>query len=97
VTWGVDFTTTARSLDSEVVTTIIDTLVEGSELGPPHSNQREIAGITFYESVIAERFLIAFTIDDSRRRFASCGCERDPARVRRRLPRPRNRSVPLAY
>jgi hypothetical protein len=38
VTWGVDFTTTARSdlvgLDSEVVTTIIDTLVEWSELGP---------------------------------------------------------------
>jgi hypothetical protein len=74
VTWGVDFTTTARSdlvgLDSDVTSSIVDTIVEWSEIGPPRNNQREIAGITFYESAIADRYLVAFTIDDSRRRFA---------------------------
>jgi hypothetical protein len=74
VTWGVDFTTTARSdlvgLDSDVTSAIIDTLVDWSDIGPPRNNQREIAGITFYESAIADRYLVAFTIDDSRGRFA---------------------------
>jgi hypothetical protein len=74
VTWGVDFTTTARSdlvgLDADVTTAIIDTLADWSEIGPPRSNQREIAGITFYESAVAENCLVAYTIDDSRRRFA---------------------------
>jgi hypothetical protein len=74
VTWGVDFTTTARSdlvgLDADVTTVIIDTLVAWSETGPPRSNQREIAGITFYESAVAEHFLVAYTVDDSRLRFA---------------------------
>jgi hypothetical protein len=74
VTWGVDLTTTARSdlvgLDSDITTMIIDTLVEWSETGPPRSNHREIAGITFYESVVAEDYLVAYTIDDSRLRFA---------------------------
>jgi hypothetical protein len=74
VTWGVDFTTTARTdlvgLDPDVTTTIIDTLIEWSEMGPPRSSRREIAGITFYESVLAEDYLLAYTIDESRRRFA---------------------------
>jgi hypothetical protein len=74
VTWGVDFTSTARSdlvgLDSDVMTTIIDTLVQWSEIGPPRSNHREIARIVFYESAVAEEYLVAYTIDDSRRRFA---------------------------
>jgi hypothetical protein len=73
VTWGVDFTTTARSdlvgLDSDVTTTIVDTLVQWSEIGPPRSNGREIAGIVFYESAIAKEYLAAYTIDDSRQRF----------------------------
>jgi hypothetical protein len=73
VTWGVDFTTTARSdlvgLDSDVMTTIIDTLVEWSEVGPPRSNRREVAGIVFFESSIGEKYLTAYTIDESRRRF----------------------------
>jgi hypothetical protein len=85
VTWGVDFTTTARSdlvgLDSEVATTIFDTLVEWSELGPPHSNQREIAGITFYEAAIADHLLAAYTIDDSRRRFALLWLRERPSSV----------------
>ena len=74
MTWGIDFTTTARSdlvgLASDVTSTILDTLVEWSEIGPPRSNHREIAGITFYESVVADGYLVAYTIDDSRRRFA---------------------------
>ena len=74
MTWGVDFTTTARSdvvgLDFVVTSAITDTLVVWSEIGPPRTNQREIAGITFYESAIADRYLVAFTIDDSRGRFA---------------------------
>ena len=74
MTWGVDFTTAARSdlvgLDSDVTSSIVDSLVEWSEIGPPRNNQREIAGITFYESAIADRYLVAFTIDDHRRRFA---------------------------
>jgi mRNA-degrading endonuclease RelE of RelBE toxin-antitoxin system len=74
VTWGIDFTTTARSdlvgLASDVTSTILDTLVEWSEIGPPRSNHREIAGITFYESAVADGYLVAYTIDDTRRRFA---------------------------
>jgi hypothetical protein len=52
------------------MTKIIDPLVELSEVGPPRSNRREIAGIVFYESSIAEKYLAAYTIDDSHRRFA---------------------------
>lgn len=74
MTWGIDFTTTARSdlvgLASDVTSTILDTLVEWSEIGPPRSNHREIAGITFYESAVADGYLVAYTIDDTRRRFA---------------------------
>lgn len=72
--WGVDFTSTVRSdlvgLDPDVNATIIDTLVPWSEGGPPRSNSREIAGVVFYESDIAEQYLIAYIIDDSRHRFA---------------------------
>jgi len=74
VNWGVDFTSTVRSdlvgLDPDVNATIIDTLVRWREAGPPRSNSREIAGVVFYESDIAEQYLIAYIIDDSRHRFA---------------------------
>ncbi len=74
MTWGVDFTSTARSdlvgLPPDVTTTIIDTLVQWSEAGPARRGRREIAGVEFYESDIAEHYLVACIIDDSRRRFA---------------------------
>ena len=74
MTWGVDFTSTARSdlvgLPATVTTTIIDALVQWSEAGPPRRGHRKIAGVEFYESAIAEQYLVAYIIDPSRRRFA---------------------------
>ena len=86
MTWGVDFTTTARSdlvgLDSDVTSSIIDTPVEWSEIGPPRDNQREVAGITFYESAVADGYLLAYTIDDSRQRFVLLWLREKPGPAR---------------
>jgi hypothetical protein len=74
VTWGVDLATTARSdlvgLDPDHTTAIIDTLVRWGEVGPPRTGRRVLAGVEFYESQIAKHYLVAYVIDDARRRFA---------------------------
>ena len=74
MTWGIDFTSTARSdlvgLDAAVTTKIIDTLVQWSETEPPCVGRREIVGIEFYESDIGDHYLVAYIIDDSSHRFA---------------------------
>jgi hypothetical protein len=57
-------------LDADVTTTIIDTLVQWSETGPPRIGRREIVGIEFYESDFGDHYLVAYIIDDSRHRFA---------------------------
>jgi hypothetical protein len=73
VTWGTDFTTTARTdlvgLAADVTEKIVDALVEWGEAGPPRSRRRAIGGVEFYESEIAQNYLIAYIIDASRQRF----------------------------
>lgn len=74
MTWGTDFTTTARTdlvgLNADVIERIVDTLVEWGEMGPPRNRRRVIGGVEFYESEIAENYLIAYIIDAFRQRFA---------------------------
>jgi hypothetical protein len=73
VTWGIDFTTRARSdlvgLGPHEHEAIIDSPVSWSKDGPPRANDRTMIGITFYETTVAKRYLLAYTVDDDRQRF----------------------------
>jgi hypothetical protein len=73
VTWGVDFTTQARTdlvgLEPDVNETLIDILIAWMEDGPPRENGRVMLGIEFFEAVVAERYLVAYSVDDARQRF----------------------------
>jgi hypothetical protein len=73
VTWGVDFTTQARTdlvgLEPGVNESLIDTLMAWMADGPPRDNGRVMLGIEFYEAVIADDYLMAYSVDESRQRF----------------------------
>jgi hypothetical protein len=73
VTWGVDFAAQARSdlvgLESDVNQSLIGKLVTWMQDGPPRDGGRVMVGIEFYEEVVADRFLVAYTVDDSRQRL----------------------------
>jgi hypothetical protein len=73
VTWGVDFTTQARTdlvgLEPEVNETLIDLLITWMQDEPPRENGRVMLGIEFFEAVVAERYLVAYSVDDVRQRF----------------------------
>lgn len=72
MSWSFDFTSDYRSdlvgLDSEVDEAIATALLDWSGQGPPRRNPRNMAGMTFYEEVIAVRYLVAYVIDDVRQR-----------------------------
>jgi hypothetical protein len=74
VTRGIDFTTRARSdlvgLDSGEHEVIIDSLVAWSDDGPPREHGRTPMQMTLHEEVVADRYLLAYTIDQERRRFS---------------------------
>ena len=65
MTWRVDFTDQARAdvvgLDTEVSAEITDMLLAWMASGPPRENERVLAGITFYESEIAGRYLLGYS------------------------------------
>ena len=73
MTWGVDFTTRARSdlvgMDSGEHEAVIDSLVVWADEGPPRKQGRTLIGITFFEETVADRYLLAYTVDDQRQRF----------------------------
>jgi hypothetical protein len=73
VTWGVDFTTRARSdlvgLQAEVNEAIIDLLVVWIEVGPPREAGRAIIGVEFHEVTVSDRYLMAYSVDEDRARF----------------------------
>lgn len=73
MTWHVDFTTGVRAdlvgLPTEAAGVLTDALVAWLEDGPPRDNQRTLRGIDFYEAIIAERYLLAYIVDDARQRF----------------------------
>ena len=73
MTWSVDFTTSIRAdlvgLEPGVNEALLDALVVWTEHGPPREGARTIRGITFYETIIADRYLIAYSVDDERQCF----------------------------
>ena len=64
--WGIDFTTGAQEdlvgLDAELAESIAETLVAWLADGPPRRNERTVAGIRFYEAIIADRVLLGYTV-----------------------------------
>lgn len=73
VSWNVDFSTRIRAdlvgLDEAVSATLTELVVEWLDQGPPLRGERTLVGITFYEEVVAERYLLAYTADQGRNRF----------------------------
>jgi hypothetical protein len=73
VSWAVDVTSAYRSdivgLESEADEAIAIAILDWLNQGPPRRNSRNIAGMTFYEEVIADRYLVAYMVDDVRQRF----------------------------
>lgn len=73
MTWDVDFATSIRAdlvgLEPEVNEALLDKLVVWTEHGPPREGARTMQGITFYEAVVANHYLIAYSVDNDRQRF----------------------------
>ena len=82
MTWQVDLTPTIRSdlvgLDPAAHEALIDLLVEWTGCGPPRGESRTMIDITFYEVIVADRYLLAYVVDDERRRFALLWLRRRP-------------------
>ena len=56
-------------MDSGEHEAIISSLVEWADEGPPREQGRTLIGITFFEETVADRYLLAYTVDDQRQRF----------------------------
>lgn len=73
MTWDVDFTTEVRAdlvgLESVVSEALTDALVGWLDHGPPCQGERTLAGMTFYEEVIADRYVLGYAVDAGRQRF----------------------------
>jgi len=82
VTWAVDFTTNARTdlvgLDPEVSEVITDVLVAWAQNGPPLGNRRELGGMVFYESTVAERYLLGYSVRADQQAFVVLWLRRKP-------------------
>jgi mRNA-degrading endonuclease RelE of RelBE toxin-antitoxin system len=87
VTWNIDFTTRFRAdvvgLDANTDQAIMDALVEWMSDEPPRENARSMIGIEFYEATIADRFVVAYSIDDVRQRFVVLWLRPKPGSVAR--------------
>ena len=73
MTWDVDYTTRIRAdlvgLDQSVNDALTDLVIEWLDQGPPLRGERTLTGVTFYEDVVAERFVLAYLADQERNRF----------------------------
>lgn len=73
MTWDIDFTTRFRAdivgLEADVDEAIMLVLVGWMSDGPPREDARCMIGIEFYEATIADRNVVAYSIDDVRHRF----------------------------
>jgi hypothetical protein len=82
VIWAVDFTTRIRvdlvNLDPDVGNAITDMVIAWMADGPPRGHDRVVAGITFYEAPVADRFLIGYMVDDKALRFVLLWLRRKP-------------------
>jgi hypothetical protein len=74
VTWGIDLTSIARSelvgLGPDVNDAVADLLLSWLAEGPPRSGGRTVMEIRFYEAAVADDYLLAYAVDDERRRVA---------------------------
>lgn len=73
MSWHIDFTSAVRvdlfGLESEATEDLTNALVTWLDDGPPRQNKRTMLGIDFSETVIAERYLLAYVVDDEHQRF----------------------------
>lgn len=74
MTWGIDLTSVARSelvgLDPDVHDAVADVLMAWLAEGPPREGGRTLMDIPFYEVPVAQDYLLAYSVDDDRRRVA---------------------------
>ena len=74
MTWGIDLTSIARSelvgLEPDISDAVADVLMSWLAEGPPREGGRTVMDIQFYEASVADDYLLAYTVDDERRRVA---------------------------
>jgi hypothetical protein len=82
VIWAVDYTTRMRAdlvgLDPDVGNAITDMVIAWMAEGPPRGDERVVAGLTFYEAPVTDRFLIGYMVDDDASRFVLLWLRRKP-------------------
>ena len=80
MTWDLDFTTRFRAdvvgLEPEIDELVMGVLLRWMDAGPPRGNARTMLGIEFYQAPVADRYLMAYSIDDVRQRLSSFGSAR---------------------
>lgn len=85
MSWGVDFTTNARAdlvgLEPAVSEAVTDVLVAWARDGPPLAGRRELGGIVFYESTVAERYLLGYAVKEDSQAFVVLWLRRKPGPV----------------
>ena len=74
MSWGIDLTSIARSelvgLAADVNDAVANVLMSWLAEGPPREDGRTVMDIPFYEVPVADDYLLAYTVDDERRRVA---------------------------
>ena len=74
MTWGIDLTSVARSdlvgLGPDLDDAVTDVLMTWLAEGPPREGGRTVMDILFYEVPVADDYLLAYAVDDGRRRVA---------------------------
>lgn len=84
MTWGIDLTSIARSelvrLEPDVGDAVADVLMSWLGEGPPREGGRTVMDIPFYEAPVADDYLLAYTVDDERRRVAVLWIRARPGR-----------------
>ena len=82
MTWGIDYTSQVRAdlvgLDADVSDAITELLVEWMTSGPPCENARVLAGIEFYEAVVADRYLLGYSVKEAPARLVLMWLRRKP-------------------
>lgn len=70
MTWRIDYTSRVRAdligLDPEVADTITDLLVAWTVEGPQKGGERVVGGMTIYEHVVEDRYLLGYMVDEQR-------------------------------
>lgn len=66
MTWGIDFTSRVRTdlvgLEEQTSEALTDTLMAWVENGPPRENRRQLGGVEFFETTIAQRYLLGYVV-----------------------------------